>query len=47
MWYLYYSNIWKRDFDYITKGIKVDKDGNGPEVMFMGDVSYCTKANRF
>ena len=32
---------------YVTKGIKVDKEGNGPELMFLGNVSYCTKNNRF
>ena len=47
LWSTYYTTIWNRDFMYVTKGIKVDKEGNGPELMFLGNVSYCTKANRF
>ena len=30
---LYYVNIWKRDFSYITKGIKSEGE---PEYMFVG-----------
>lgn len=47
LWSTYYTTIWNRDFMYVHKGIKVDKDGNGPELMFLGNVSYCTKANKF
>lgn len=36
------------DFGYLQKGLAVDKKtGEGPELMFLGDVQYLAKANRF
>jgi len=38
---IYYKNLLKCDFGYMTKGIKVDhKTGHGPELMFVGDLRF-------
>ena len=40
IWAIYYQRIWSRDFGYMTKGIHIGKDGEGPELMFAGPVNY-------
>jgi hypothetical protein len=48
LWKLYYTNYLKMDFGYIQKGLTVDKkSGNGPELMFLGDLQYVANVNRF
>ena len=43
---MYWKSIWKNDFGYLTKGIEV-KDGKGPELMFVGDLKFDRKVNKF
>lgn len=48
VWKLYYTNYLKMDFGYLQKGLAVDsKSGEGPELMFLGDVKYVESVNRF
>ena len=43
---MYWKNIWKHDFGYITKGIEVNQ-GKGPELMFVGNLKFDTTLNKF
>jgi len=48
LWALYYKNYLKTDFGYVKKGIAVDrKSGEGPELMFLGEVAFSEQAKRF
>jgi len=41
IWKFYFVSYLKRDFGYMTKGIKIDQNtGEGPELMFIGSVQY-------
>ena len=45
---MYFETLWKRDFGYVTKGLKVDSEtGVGPELMFIGNMAKDAKTNRF
>lgn len=44
----YFETVWKRDFGYITKGLKVDPEtGLGPELLFVGNMTKDATRNRF
>jgi len=36
---MYFSKAGKQDLSYITKGIQI-KDGESPEIMYVGNVLY-------